>query len=311
MPATKKRLTSKILKSIVRCYFSFMPQLYIFILALLTIAVIIFRRDFVVKREQKTEFKKQVTLKLVAFKKEEADSVVPTRFRDSHSEERKKQKFDFAKHKELVRKADVAINKEHWQEAKQFLIQSLAETSKELPVYLKLGKIYMESGDLKKAETLYMRLREIDPDNASVHEQLAKIYTKKKRYKEAISHYVKAVELDEASDETLFHLGKLYQLLMRYSLAAECFRRAAEKKPRNVDYLFLLAEACAEDDDYDNALFTYEKILTLEPYNERAETASQEVRMKMKETEIVISNITTHQHNGKTKEPESEITVEI
>ena len=77
---------------------------------------------------------------------------------------------------------------------------------------------------------------------------------------------------------------------MRYSLAAECFRRAAELKPREVEYLFLLADSCGFDDDLDNALFTYERILTIEPYNERAKNKAGDLRLKIKEGESFFKN---------------------
>ena len=100
---------------------------------------------------------------------------------------------------------------------------------------------------------------------------------------------MKAIELDDKDDKKLIGLGRLYHLLMRPSLAAGCFRRAAELKPREVSYLFLLAEACRAAEDYENTLFTYEKILTLEPYNEKARSEAQDVRIKMNEMEKIMS----------------------
>ncbi len=76
--------------------------------------------------------------------------------------------------------------------------------------------------------------------------------------------------------------------MMRYDVAAECFKRAAELKPREVDYLFLLADSCASGDDFENALFTYERILTIEPYNEKAKSSSQDIRLKIKEQEAIF-----------------------
>jgi tetratricopeptide (TPR) repeat protein len=156
----------------------------------------------------------------------------------------------------------------------------------------------MESEDFKKAETLYRRLLEIDPENSYIYENLGKIMAKKRCYKESIQAYVRAVELDEKDDKKFVALGRLYHLLMRYSLAAECFRRAAELKPREVKYLFLLAESCKSDDDFDNALFSYEKILTIEPYNEKAKNSTHDVRLKIKESETFFKNETTTQRNN-------------
>lgn len=284
---------------IVKCDMSivFMIELYIFILALLAIIVIFSYRYIVVNREQKKQFKEEVATKVEEYKKQEHIEI-KKRFKDELAEEQKGKKFDFIRYKEEMRKADLAIAKGQWKEAKQALIQAISLSKDELPVSLKLAKVYLQSGDLRKAETLYRRLLEIDPNNADIYENLGKIMADKKNYKEAIQAYARAVEIDEKNDKKLVTLGRLYQLLMRYSLAAECFRRAAELKPREVEYLFLLADACKADDDYDNALFSYEKILTIEPYNERAKNSTHDVRLKIKESESFFRNETTKQRNN-------------
>jgi tetratricopeptide (TPR) repeat protein len=266
-----------------------MPQLYIFLLALLAISIIVFRRHTIFSRKEKEDFHKEVATQVDESRKIQHQEV-GKRYRDEFSEQQKTQKFDLNRYKEEIRKADMAIAKKQWRDAKRYLIQAISLGKEELPVSLKLAKVYLESGDIRKAETLFRRLIEIEPRNPEVYENLAKILTKKKNYKEAIQAYVRAVEIDQSDDKKFIALGKLYYLLMRYSLAGECFRRAAELKPREVEYMFLLADACQLDEDFENALFSYEKILTIEPYNERAKGASYDVRVKINELNTFFDN---------------------
>jgi len=264
-----------------------MVELYIFIFASLAIIIIVARRSYVYFREKKLKFKEEVALKVNELQKERHQMQVE-RFKESYLKEQKNKKYDFSQYKLILRKADMAMARKQWTEAKKCLIQSLAVVKDEFQVSLKLAKVYMESGDLKRAETIFKRLLEVNDPSAQIYVNLAKIYTSRKNYKEAIQSYVQAIELDNKDDKSFIGLGRLYKLLMKHSLAAECFRRAAELKPREVEYLFLLADSCKEDDDYENALFTYERILTLEPYNERAIGAAQDVRIKMNEIEKLI-----------------------
>jgi tetratricopeptide (TPR) repeat protein len=273
-----------------------MLELYIFLLALLVIIVIVFRRNIIFNRQEKKQFKEKVASKVEKYRKQEQVES-KKRFKDELAEEQKAKKFDFVRYKEEMRKADLAIAKKQWKDAKQSLIQAISLSKDELLVSLKLARVYMKSGDHRKAETLYRRLLEMDPENPDIYENLGKILTSKKRYKEAIRAYARAVEFDEKDDRKLVALGKLYQLLMRYSLAGECFRRSAELKPREVEYLFLLADACKSDEDYDNALFSYEKILTIEPYNDRAKNSSHDVRLKIKEFDSFFKDKTTLRRN--------------
>lgn len=273
-----------------------MLELYLFLLALLAIIIIVFRRNIIFNRHEKKQFKEEVASKVKEYRKQE-HTESKKRFKDELAEEQKSKKFDFVRYKEEMRKADLAMAKKQWKNAKQSLIQAISLAKDELFVSLKLARVYMESGEHRKAETLYRRLLEMDPENSNIYENLGKILTNKKRYKEAIQAYARAVELDEKDDKKLLALGNLYQLLMRYSLAGECYKRAAELKPREVEYLFLLANACKSDEDFDNALFSYEKILTIEPYNEKAKNSTHDVRLKIKESETFFKNEVTH-HGG-------------
>jgi len=261
-----------------------MFELYFFIGALLIIVIIVSRRIRIFNSEKQIEFKKKVAQKVDEMQ-EERKNIQEDRFKDIYVEEQQGKQQNFIQYKESVRRADMAMAQERWNEAKKYLIQALALAKDEVLISLKLAKVYIESEDLRMAEAIYKRLIESGENNYMIFKNLAKINAKKKKYKEAVKFYVQALESNETDDESLVGLGSLYKLLMRHSLAAECFKRAAELKPREVEYLFLLADACAMVDDFDNALFTYERILTIEPYNEKAKNESNDVRVKMKEME--------------------------
>lgn len=265
-----------------------MIELYLFIFSLLAIVTLLVHRAFRVKKEEKEAFKERVAAKVEENKKIEIQEE-STSFKEEHIKASEKKPYDFAGFKEEMRKADLAMARKDFGEAKRALIQAMSLAREELPVSLKLGEVYMETEDFKKAEALYQKLLDEGYEHAAIYENMGKIRLKNKAYKEAIQAYVRAVELDEKDDRKLVALGKLYNLMMRYSVSAECFKRAAEIKPREVEYLTLLAQACAADEDFENALFTYERILTIEPYNENIKSAAQDVRLKIKEQESLFS----------------------
>lgn len=264
-----------------------MPELYLLIFSFLAIVAIVLHRALAVRKEQKEAFKKEVSEKVEENRKlreeEEASS-----FKDDHLKETEAKRYDVGKFNEEMRQVEMLLAKNDFEEAKKGLIRAMGLTPDDLPVGLKLAKLYMQTEDYKKAEMLYRELLEKDPNNASIHEAIGRIKLMEKAYKEAVQFYVRAVELDQKDDQKLVALGQIYHLMMRYGVAAECFKRAAELKPREVDYLFLLADSCVADEDYENALFTYERVLTIEPYNEQAKSLSQDVRLKMKEEESLF-----------------------
>ena len=115
-----------------------MFELYIFLLALVAIIVIVSRRNLIFKRDEKEQFKKEVSSKVEENRKiEQVENKV--RFRDELAKEQKEQKFDFVKFKEEMRKADLAIAKKQWKEAKMYLIQVIAVAKDEMVPSLKLA----------------------------------------------------------------------------------------------------------------------------------------------------------------------------
>ncbi len=266
-----------------------MIQLYLLIFALTGIAVIVVRRQKLFEKARLFKLKKEASSKVDEMKKE-AGQKEPERFKEMIQEKQEKKKFDIAAYKEEFRTAEMAIAKENWKEAKQHLIKAMGLAKDEFESTVLLAKVYKESGETKKAESIYQDLINEEQATAEVYESMAQIYTKKKRFKDAVGMYARAIELDEKDDQKLIALGKLYDLLMRPSLAAECFKRAAELKPREVEYLFMLADSCEKDDDYDNALFTYKRILTIEPYNEKAKDKSQNVKIRIHEMDEAVAH---------------------
>ncbi|MDH5596528.1 MAG: tetratricopeptide repeat protein [Candidatus Peregrinibacteria bacterium] len=265
-----------------------MLELYLFIFALVAITLLLVRRFLIIQNKERKEFRKQVAEKVEENRKieKEQESV---RFKEVHMQEAGSKKYDHARFKEEMRKAEMAISKNNLSEAKKALIQAMSLTENEAEVAQKLAAVYLDTGDLKRAEMMYRKLLEGNPQSAELYERLGQIMLKKKAYKDAVQAYCRAVELDEKDDQKLLALGNLYHLMMRYGVAGECFKRAAELKPREVNYLFLLANCCEMDEDLENALFTYERILTIEPYNEKAKDSSQELRLKIKEQESLFT----------------------
>lgn len=261
-----------------------MIELYLAIISSVAIGLIISRRSYLNQTEKKKAFKEKISIQVDEIQKERQENPID-RFKEIHFKSLESSRYDFSKYREMVRQADLAIAKKQWGEAKKILIQCLSFEKETDTNSLKLARVYFDSGDFKRAETLYRKLLEIDNTPIAAYKDLARILTKKKKYKEAIQCYVVAVENNENDDQSLVRLGQLYELLMRHSLAAECYRRAAELKPREVEYLFFLANACSSAEDFENAIFTLEKIIAIEPYNEKAQKKIKQVKQEMEEME--------------------------
>ena len=100
-----------------------MFELYLFIGALLVVIIIVSRRNNIFSSAKKVEFKKEVTKKVDAMQ-ENRKNTQEDRFKDVYAEEQQGKQQNFAQYKESVRKADMAMAKQQWNEAKKYLIQA-------------------------------------------------------------------------------------------------------------------------------------------------------------------------------------------
>lgn len=257
-----------------------MYQLYLFILSAVAIVLILMRRRRIYKKEQKARFQEKINKRVQELQKFAHEDNM-NRFREQIQKEQRRKKFDLAEYSLKLKKADVAMGKKQWVPAKQILIQAMALHKHAVEAGLRLAFIYQQCDEINKAENLYRRLLEAQPRNAEIYTNLGRILVKKKRYKEAIKAYTRAIDLEEKNDQNLIALGRLYSLLMHYDSAIECFHQAALLKPREVEYLFLIARANEDRQNEEGALLAYERILTVEPYNERAREAAQDLRIKL------------------------------
>lgn len=263
-----------------------MFELYLFITALVVLIVIVTRRKHLFQQEQKSRFQEKISKRVQELKKV-VHQESAKKFKETYKKEQKKRKTDPAEYNLLIKRAEMAISKKQWMGAKQMLIQAIALSKSDITAGLKLAWVYQEGEELNKAENLYRRLLEIRPNHAEIYTHLGEIFVEKKRYQDAIKAFARAVDLDEKNDQNLIALGKLYAMLLHNDSSIECIRRATLLKPREVYYLFLLGKAYENNNDDQSALFTYEKILTMEPYNDKAKELAQDLRIKLHSNQSV------------------------
>ena len=95
--------------------------------------------------------------------------------------------------------------------------------------------------------------------NASGYNEVRNNY-----YKLAEESYLRAIELDEKYERAWYALGSLYEYeLEEHVKAASCFEHALEISTKSLDSLFNLARAYYGSYEFDKAVATYDKIISL------------------------------------------------
>jgi tetratricopeptide (TPR) repeat protein len=92
--------------------------------------------------------------------------------------------------------------------------------------WLKLGMLYMETGDFKKSGDAFNKVLEMDPENFSAHFRLGLFYDRQEKWDDAVKSLQKAIEINPTSVKAHNSLGFVYESLGNRKEALKCFTRA-------------------------------------------------------------------------------------
>ena len=109
-------------------------------------------------------------------------------------------------------------------------------------------------GEYDRAEELYRKLIEKDPNHANAMARLGDIYGGKKEFQKAVDYYNQALAIEQDNSNLWFNLGVLYfQQMKDNENAITAFTRAVELSPEDLDAFINLAIALIMAGRYDEA----------------------------------------------------------
>lgn len=98
--------------------------------------------------------------------------------------------------------------------------------------WYRLGVACKQVGQLNEAIAAYQRAIELDPKDATPHNNLGNVYKVLKQYDDAIAAYQKAIELDPKDAFPHYGLGNIYSNLGRHDEALTAYQHAIELDPK-------------------------------------------------------------------------------
>jgi len=162
-----------------------------------------------------------------------------------------------------------------------------------------LGSVYLNQGQLEKAENEFRKVLQLQPNHVQGHFNLGLVYHHKALYQEAVKEYnlaiaqdpqfypayhnlgmvyhklgqnldaektlEKALNLDPESDKTTFGLGELYFNQARYREAQKMFGKTIEMNPTFIEAYYFLGMIYLKESQKEKASEIWEKALTIDP----------------------------------------------
>jgi tetratricopeptide (TPR) repeat protein len=124
-------------------------------------------------------------------------------------------------------------------------------------IYVPLGILYYQQGEIAKAEGLLLKALAVRPDDAQTQYFLGLVRFSQNRNDEALTAFNKAKELDPTNAEAFFQAGETLVRLKRHRDAIDDYLRATTLKTNYFDAFAALGSAYFEIDSYPEAVAAY------------------------------------------------------
>jgi tetratricopeptide (TPR) repeat protein len=150
-------------------------------------------------------------------------------------------------------------------------------------IYVPLGILYYQQGEIAKAESLLDKALALSPNDAQTQYFLGMIRYSQNRNDDALTAFTKAKTLDPTYAEAFFQSGETLVRLKRYREATLDYQKATELKPNYFDAYMGLGSAYFEIDSYPEAVAAYKQA-------ERLRNNNIEVLVNLGDTYRQLSN---------------------
>ncbi len=147
-----------------------------------------------------------------------------------------------------------------------FVKQKEANPNNARPYY-KLGQLYILKGDLETAESYLQSALSIDPKCSEIYFYYGVLYEHKQNLPEAINQYEKALEINPDDPDVNHNLSSCYFRLGKYDKALNAAYTAYNEDPYDKDIMFNLGLILIR-------MKKYEQVVSLFNNNEIAESDS-------------------------------------
>lgn len=177
---------------------------------------------------------------------------------------------DHVEIQKILRKVEMFLSSNDFESAEKLLVEALAFNANDEDVNTLLAFVYMKRKKYTKAESIYIHLAEMNVQDPSIYSNLGKVLEAQDNFEQAVLAYKEAIKRDPHNSARYAQIGNLHMRMQHTLEAIESYEQAVRFDTRNCTYLFALGENYLKSDGGSLAAKVYERILEIEPYNEKA-----------------------------------------
>jgi len=171
---------------------------------------------------------------------------------------------------EIVKAVDRNIQKRFYDIAKNLIVEWLSIDKYNKDLNLFLAFICEKEKKYSNAIFIYKDLLTIFVNNIDIMKKLGYAYALDNKLLDSFTMYEKVHNWNKWDFEVIDILSELAFELKNYKKAKKYINLFLSEKPRNINKLFMKAECYESEEKFNQAKNVYEKILEIQPYNQKA-----------------------------------------
>jgi tetratricopeptide (TPR) repeat protein len=117
----------------------------------------------------------------------------------------------------------------------------------------------------------FQALERENPQSLMAPYYLGRLYTDRKQYPQALEEFKKSVERRDDFEAGYLSMGLVQELMGKTGDAIETYRKVAALNPHNFEIIQHLAQLYIQQNDLDNALALFQRLLDADPENHDAQ----------------------------------------
>ena len=153
------------------------------------------------------------------------------------------------------------------------------------------GKLLYKTGKFSEADSLFSRLAEEHPKNATFHYQLGLIKEKQKD-STAMAYFFRTIAFDITHQQALYKISKDFLAHKKYVQAESFSKKGLEANPTNAPLLSILAQSYFRQEYYEGAIKEFEKLVELGKGSEFVHTKLGAAYFQEKDMQKAIEHYT-------------------
>lgn len=164
-----------------------------------------------------------------------------------------------------IEDAKKLFEEKKYEKAEEIYKKILNINPENYPVLIQYGTLLREKKEIEEAIKVFQRAIILNPEFVHAHFNIGTIYYERKDFEKAKEKFLKLLELIPSFSEPYYYLIRIYLIKNDLNSAENILKKAEKNTNKDANYYFFEGLFWAQKEDFKKAIFFFEKTIEMEP----------------------------------------------